>query len=696
MSRIYETAIRIGAAITKSFAGDAKNAADAIKKVSEATKQLKAAEKAAASFKKLDDEVSRAKAKYDTASAALRRLEEAERAAGGATKESTKWRRAGERAVAASAKAFDRATQAQQKSAEVLRKLGVDTSKLASEQDRLTRALAATERQEKALTRYEAARERLFGARSKTPLVQKAGEQLRGVANDALLLGTAAGGAAAAMAGLVLKTLKAGDEIGDTADKLGIAATALQELRYGAAQSGAEVGALDKALAKMAVNIGKHKISKGKGAGAFAIPGFESLASANDNAAGAVDPFKQIGLKAKDLAALKPEEQLKKIADGLAKLKTHADQAAIAQEIFGKGVTDILPFLAEGSNGIDRLAKDAHKYGGVLSEEAIRNADLADKAMRDAEMAFAGLTTTLSADLLPVATKVFREFSEWVSSNRGEIKKWAETAAKWIETKGIPAFKNITTEITSFGGKVLWLVSGAAKLTGGFGNLAIVVSGLRLAPLAVTLGKIAYQGGKAALSLVRYAAASKAAKAAGMVGPGGFGPAAATAAGNAIGLAAKASLVLGAAAIGYEIGKALDDYFGLSDKLASGFGKLTGQDKLAKATEEAAAAKNKLELTRKTSDERYAQFAKNALIGSYEKSGLTHDQAVYAADHGGALPPSPRTGGRGHGAHVAPVIHIHDARTRDDVAKGMDRAKQQALDAYDRRAAHRKRVSFAG
>jgi hypothetical protein len=145
--------------------------------------------------------------------------------------------------------------------------------------------------------------------------------------------------------------------------------------------------------------------------------------------------------------------------------------------------TEILPFLEEGSAGIDRLSKDAHKYGGVLSAEAIKNADLADKAMRDAEMAFGGVTNTLGAELLPTVTRVFREFSGWVASNRdADQGVGGERTAKWIETKGIPAFKHIAGEVKSFAEKMLYLVEGAAKLTGGFDNLALVLVGLRLAP----------------------------------------------------------------------------------------------------------------------------------------------------------------------------------------------------------------------
>jgi hypothetical protein len=689
--RVYQTAIEIGAKISKAFKGDAKNAADAIKNLAETTKKLQAAEKSAGAFRKLDDQLKRSKARYDIASESLRRLKDAEKAAGEVTKESTAWRKAGERELASASREFDRATKAAEKHAEVLREAGVDTRKIADEEFRLARALAATQQKHETLKRYETARERLFGARKeKTPLVQKAGEQVRGIANNVLFLGTAATGAGAIMAGLALKTLKAADEIGDTADKLKIGSTALQELRYGAQQSGAEVGALDKAIAKMAVNIGAHKLAKGKNKdGLTSVGGFQMFAPpSNDNAA-AADPFKQIGLKAKELAKLKPDEQLKQIADGLAKLKTHAEKAAAAQAIFGKGAGEVLPFLEEGSAGIDKLSKAAHKYGGVLSEETVRAADEADKAMRDAEMAVGGLTATLGGALLPTITKTFKEFSVWVSSNREQIKKWAESVAKWIETKGLPAIKSIAAEVQSFAGKVISLVQGAAKLTGGFSNLAFIVAGLRLAPLALTMGKIGVETYKAAAALFRYAAASQAAKAAGMGGGG-----APAVAGKAMGLAATASMLIGAATIGYAIGTALDQYFGLSDKLSSGFGKLTGQKEKLQAIEDAGASLNKTQLLRKSSDQRFAKFANKALISSYEKSGLSPEEAAYAAEHGGALPPKLRTGGGGGRVHVAPVINIHPKASRDDVAKGMDHAKQKTLEEFDRREAHRKRVSF--
>jgi hypothetical protein len=671
-SKTYETFIKIGASISKAFKSDTLGAASALGKLTDAQKRLKAAEAAAKSVSRLGSEVGRAKARYDQAAVSLRHLEAAERAAGGATKESTKWRAAGTKEVAKAAKELDRATKAAEKNARAMGDLG----KL----------------------RFQASRERIFGAGSdkpQTPLVQKAGEQLRGIGSDVLRLGVAALGAGGAMAGLAMKSLKAGDELGDTSDKLGISAKALQELRYGAQQSGAETGELDKSLRKMLVTVGKFKNAKGKAKGdsSLVLGGVQMLGTGGGEggAGGDQDPFKRLGLNAKTLANLKPDEQLKKIADGMAKLKTHADKAAVAQAIFGKGATDLLPFLEEGSAGIDKLSAAANKFGGVLSDDAIKAADEADRALKDAELAVSGLTATLGAELLPVATKVFKEFSAWVARNRGQIQQWAQTAAKWIEGKGIPALMKIGAEVKAFAIKAASLIDLAARMTGGFDRLSVIVASLRFAPLAVTLSKIGVEGFKAAAALVRYAAAAQAAKAA-EGGPGigaGGGPAAA---GKAMGLAANAAMVIGAAAIGYEIGKALDGYFGLSDKLSGWIGKVTGQkEKLSEIEQLGADTQGYKNQARATQIQ--------SLTEDFQRQGMSRGQALHAAEqqivYGNNVVRTDRNGGT---LHFAPQISV-GGESRGEVAKNIDRAnakaKALALEAVDRRAAHRRRVSFS-
>jgi hypothetical protein len=431
----------------------------------------------------------------------------------------------------------------------------------------------------------------------------------------------------------------------------------------------------------MLVTVGKFKNAKAKkgGGSGLELGGVQMLGTgAGEGGGGAeADPFKRIGLNAKKLATLKPDDQLKAIADGMKQLKTQADRAAVAQAIFGKGAVQLLPFLSEGSAGIDKLSAAANKFGGVMSDDAVRAADEADHAMIDAKMAIAGLTTTLSVSFLPVATKAFKTFSEWVSNNRGQIQAWAQSTAKWIEGKGIPtllkigeAVKTITEKVSAFIDKI------------GTGNVAIGLAAVRLAPLAKTLLEINGALIKATMSWGSFAKASQ---------NGGEGGAP-SAIGKIIGKAASVALVAEAAMVGYAIGTAIDEKVGASDWAAKLIGKVSGQQETLNAIEQAGVDSNNFR-------NQTRQLQINSLQQDFMKQGMSRGQALHAAEqqivYGNKAMPSTAGAGGGAPVTVAPVVHIGTDATRGDVSKGMDDAKRKTLEAFDKRAAYRRRVTYA-
>lgn len=612
--KIYETAIQIGAKLASTFRGQTGAAATALKQLGAESKKLTALQKAAA------------------------------------------------------------------KEAAALAKAGKDASGAVAEQKRLAAALEVTTQRMKALKDAEAARERLFGARrvDRTPLFEKVGSQARGIASDVLKLvgvGTAAG---AALGALGIKALQTGDEIGDTAEKLGISAQALQELRYGAKQSGAEAGELDKALAKLAVNVGKVASAKKKGGGPSGLVGNVGEIQIFGGGAGgakaaATDPFAHLGLSAKALAELAPEKQIALIADKIAGLKTHSEKAAVAQQIFGKGAQALLPLLNEGAKGIARLSAEGHSFGGIMSNEAVAAADQADKALKKAEAAFGGVTTTLGAALLPVITDVLGKFTRFVQDNRAKIKQWAENIATWIERKAIPAVMKIGPEIFQLAEKIGGLIEKGAKLAGGFDNLAIAVAALRFAPLAKSLADAT---GALITYITKTLAATAATKGLQAAQAGGGAPGAGGGGGNAAG---KAGAVAAAALGGYEIGKMIDEKLNLSGKFANGLARTV--DTVREGYQPGGISANLARVTK--------LFSENATDTGSAEGRL--DRTATGISRGRSY----------HGPLVAfsPTYHIGKG-SREEVAKQLDeaheKAKAAALDALDAREAERKRVAYGG
>ncbi len=110
-----------------------------------------------------------------------------------------------------------------------------------------------------------------------------------------------------------------------------------------------------------------------------------------DAATGGNDPFKKLGLSAKELAGLSINEAFVKTAGGIAQLKGAADKTAAALDIFGRAGAALNPLLLKGADGITVLQNEARKIGAVISAEDVARvgqARLAVKGLKESADAF--------------------------------------------------------------------------------------------------------------------------------------------------------------------------------------------------------------------------------------------------------------------------------------------------------------------
>jgi hypothetical protein len=146
--------------------------------------------------------------------------------------------------------------------------------------------------------------------------------------------------------------------LGELAAQIGVSTDALQSLRYAASQTGVSDEELEKSLSQLTRRLG-------------------------DAAAGAKEPakaFKALGVDIRDAAGnVRPTEQvLLDVADGLSKIKTPAEQAAIAVDLFGKSGMTMIPMLKEGKKSLEEYMRTAKEIGVVIDEATIANADAVD------------------------------------------------------------------------------------------------------------------------------------------------------------------------------------------------------------------------------------------------------------------------------------------------------------------------------
>lgn len=229
----------------------------------------------------------------------------------------------------------------------------------------------------------------------------------------------------------LLQVAKAGldyaSSLGEVATQLGVTTKELQEYRYAASQAGIETGEMDQALSQLTRRLG-------------------------DAAQGAKAPlaaFDRLGISVRDTngQVLAAGDAIPLIAEGLQKIASPAERAAILVDLFGKSGQKLAPLLEGGAAGVNNLRDAAHKLGIVLSEEEIQSADeTADKlsAMKQVlEAKIAGFVARNAKEIEHLADQLFRlaeaalkaaaEFGRWINGPGGSA---ARAQNAMIQTPG--------------------------------------------------------------------------------------------------------------------------------------------------------------------------------------------------------------------------------------------------------------------
>jgi len=189
--------------------------------------------------------------------------------------------------------------------------------------------------------------------------------------------------AGAGIFALAQKTANAGDVIQKMALRTGFSTETLSEYKHAAELSGTSLDALEKGVKRMQKSI--YDAERG-------------LSTANE----ALD---FLGLSIEDLQGLSPEQQFDKMAMALADIEDPSKRAALAQEIFGRAGTEMLPMLSAGADGIVAMRQEARDLGVVFSQEAAdAAADFNDNMLR-LKMAFSGAFMEVGQNLLPIITE---------------------------------------------------------------------------------------------------------------------------------------------------------------------------------------------------------------------------------------------------------------------------------------------------
>lgn len=207
---------------------------------------------------------------------------------------------------------------------------------------------------------------------------------LTAVAGGAIAAGVAVYGLTTRIAGLA--------QVADQATQTGLSGAFIQRLGYAADQSGVSVETLHKAIGKLTILSGQAQ-SGGKAAGGA---------------------FAALGLDAKSLGGMSPEQQFRKVAEAISKIPTAAGRASAAVSMFGKGGIATTALFAGGMNDLNKLLTEAESLGIGISDAGLAKAAAADDSIQRMKASFGALLDQLTVGVAPIFKLIADYITAWI------------------------------------------------------------------------------------------------------------------------------------------------------------------------------------------------------------------------------------------------------------------------------------------
>lgn len=247
-------------------------------------------------------------------------------------------------------------------------------------------------------------------------------------------LGIAAAGAAgitALGAGVVnaSKDVAAyGDNIDKMSQKMGLSAQAYQEWDAVMQHSGTSMETMKSSMKTLA------------------------NAAETNNAA-----FKELGITEEQLKSMSQEQLFEATIAGLQNVEDTTQRTYLAGKLLGRGATELGALLNTSAEDTQKMRDRVKELGGVMSNDAVKNAAAFQDQLQDMQTAFQGLSRNMVSGFLPNITQVMSGLTEIFSGNTEEgISQISEGINSLVTniTEALP-------KVVEVGGKILGAIGEA-------------------------------------------------------------------------------------------------------------------------------------------------------------------------------------------------------------------------------------------
>jgi hypothetical protein len=202
------------------------------------------------------------------------------------------------------------------------------------------------------------------------------------------------------------------DSLAKTSDKLGIATEQLAGLRHAAELTGVSAQTFDMALQRMTRRVAEAGMGTGE----------------------SVKALKELGVSARHLAQLAPDEQFKAIAEAMRQVKTQGDRVRLAFKLFDSEGVAVVNTLKLGREGLNQAVAEVKRLGNAFSRVDAAKIEDANDAITRMRAAFQGLTGELAINLADPLQNLAKETGAYTK----EIKLFVlKLRASYLELKSL-------------------------------------------------------------------------------------------------------------------------------------------------------------------------------------------------------------------------------------------------------------------
>ncbi len=227
---------------------------------------------------------------------------------------------------------------------------------------------------------------------------------LNRLSTSMLVIGTAITG----MAVLSVKNFASmGSQLTNLAIKTGFSTTALSKLSYMAKINNTSIEGLEVGIRRMQSVL--YDASKGSK---------EAAAS-----------LSAIGISVEDIIGLSPEQQFEAITNALADMEDQNTKVRVAQDLFSRSGTQLLPILEMGKEGMKAAGDEAQRLGVVMDTETAAGANKLDTSLKDIQVSLTGAANKIAQVLAPKVLDLAKKFTDIVV----KVTEWIEKNPKLID-----------------------------------------------------------------------------------------------------------------------------------------------------------------------------------------------------------------------------------------------------------------------